>query len=107
MRDPDFTLSAGPVTTSHRVNAALGRPIVYHYDPTFLANYSLINVNDASIKSAHAAGLAPAITNSRASANVPSLVPSNMNEPVSVRTAVYKQVATSGEMRTPASRARR
>ena len=24
MRDPDFTLSAGPVTTSHRVNAALG-----------------------------------------------------------------------------------
>jgi pyridoxamine--pyruvate transaminase len=36
MRDPDFTLSAGPVTASPRVLAALGSPITYHYDPVFL-----------------------------------------------------------------------
>src|SRR5881394_738075 len=36
MRDPDFTLSAGPVTASPRVLAALGSPLVYHYDPAFL-----------------------------------------------------------------------
>ena len=36
MRDPDFTLSAGPVTASPRVLAALGSPMVYHYDPVFL-----------------------------------------------------------------------
>jgi pyridoxamine--pyruvate transaminase len=36
MRDPDFTLSAGPVTSSPRVLAALGSPITYHYDPVFL-----------------------------------------------------------------------
>ena len=39
MRDPDFTLSAGPVTVSPRVLAALGSPIVYHYDPVFLARF--------------------------------------------------------------------
>src|SRR3989475_12901223 len=36
MRDPDFTLSAGPATASGRVLAALGSPIPYHYDPVFL-----------------------------------------------------------------------
>jgi pyridoxamine--pyruvate transaminase len=36
MRDPDFTLSAGPVTAWPRVLAALGSPLVYHYDPVFL-----------------------------------------------------------------------
>jgi pyridoxamine--pyruvate transaminase len=36
MRDPDFTLAAGPVTVSARVLAALGSPITYHYDPAFL-----------------------------------------------------------------------
>jgi pyridoxamine--pyruvate transaminase len=36
MRDPDFTLSAGPVTASPRVLAALGSPLTYHYDPAFL-----------------------------------------------------------------------
>src|SRR6266550_2376437 len=36
MRDPDFTLSAGPVMASPRVLAALGSPLVYHYDPAFL-----------------------------------------------------------------------
>jgi pyridoxamine--pyruvate transaminase len=39
MRDPDFTLSAGPVTASPRVLAALGSPIVYHYDPAFLERF--------------------------------------------------------------------
>jgi pyridoxamine--pyruvate transaminase len=36
MRDPDFTLSAGPVMASPRVLAALGSPITYHYDPAFI-----------------------------------------------------------------------
>lgn len=36
MRDPDFTLSAGPTTASARTLAALGSPITYHYDPVFL-----------------------------------------------------------------------
>jgi pyridoxamine--pyruvate transaminase len=39
MRDPDFTLSAGPVTASPRVLAALGSPIVYHYDPAFIERF--------------------------------------------------------------------
>src|ERR687888_1092649 len=36
MRDPDFTLSAGPVMASSRVLAALSSPLTYHYDPAFL-----------------------------------------------------------------------
>jgi pyridoxamine---pyruvate transaminase len=36
MRDPSFTLAAGPTTAWPRVLAALGSPIVYHYDPAFL-----------------------------------------------------------------------
>jgi pyridoxamine---pyruvate transaminase len=36
MRDPDFTLAAGPTTVSARTLAALGSPITYHYDPAFL-----------------------------------------------------------------------
>jgi pyridoxamine---pyruvate transaminase len=39
MRDPDFTLSAGPVAASPRVLAALGSPLLYHYDPTFQARF--------------------------------------------------------------------
>ena len=39
MRDPDFTLSAGPVAVSPHVLAALGSPIVYHYDPVFLERF--------------------------------------------------------------------
>lgn len=31
-----FTLSAGPTMATHRTLAALGEPIVYHYDPLFL-----------------------------------------------------------------------
>src|SRR2546421_8929704 len=36
MRDPDFTLSAGPTMAPYRVLAAQGAPITYHYDPVFL-----------------------------------------------------------------------
>lgn len=39
MRDPDFTLSAGPTSVSPRVAAALGKPVVYHYDPAFLETF--------------------------------------------------------------------
>jgi pyridoxamine---pyruvate transaminase len=39
MRDPDFTLSAGPVSATPRVLAALGSPIVYHYDPVFIERF--------------------------------------------------------------------
>lgn len=35
-REPDFTLSAGPTPASPKTLAALGSPIVYHYDPQFL-----------------------------------------------------------------------
>jgi len=36
MRDPDFTLSAGPTMAYPRVLAAQGKQITYHYDPVFL-----------------------------------------------------------------------
>lgn len=36
MRDPDFTLSAGPTMAFPSVLAAQGSPITYHYDPVFL-----------------------------------------------------------------------
>jgi pyridoxamine---pyruvate transaminase len=36
VREPDFTLSAGPVTASARTLAALGSPITHHNDPVFL-----------------------------------------------------------------------
>ena len=36
MRDPDFTVSAGPTMAPPRVLAAQGAPITYHYDPVFL-----------------------------------------------------------------------
>jgi pyridoxamine--pyruvate transaminase len=39
MRDPDFTLSAGPVAATPRVLAALGSPIMYHYDPAFIERF--------------------------------------------------------------------
>jgi pyridoxamine---pyruvate transaminase len=39
MHDPDFTLSAGPVAATPRVLAALGSPIVYHYDPAFIERF--------------------------------------------------------------------
>ena len=36
MRDPDFTLSAGPTMAWPQVLAAQGKQITYHYDPAFL-----------------------------------------------------------------------
>jgi pyridoxamine--pyruvate transaminase len=39
MREPDFTLSAGPTMCSPRTLAALGAPIIYHYDPTFIEGF--------------------------------------------------------------------
>ncbi len=36
----EFTLSAGPTTASAEVMAAMGRPIVYHYDPAFLETFA-------------------------------------------------------------------
>ena len=39
MRDPDFTLTAGPTAASPRVLAALGSPTLYDYDPVFLDRF--------------------------------------------------------------------
>jgi pyridoxamine--pyruvate transaminase len=39
MQEADFTLSAGPTMASRRVQAALGRPISFDYDPSFLAHF--------------------------------------------------------------------
>ena len=36
MQPAAFTLSAGPTTVSPEVMAAMGRPVMYHYDPAFL-----------------------------------------------------------------------
>lgn len=39
MRPADLTLSAGPNDVSSEVLAALGSPILYHYDPAFLQRF--------------------------------------------------------------------
>lgn len=39
MRPADFTVSAGPTTVSAEVMAAMGQPIIYHYDPSFLETF--------------------------------------------------------------------
>jgi pyridoxamine--pyruvate transaminase len=39
MRQPEFTLTAGPTQASPRVLAALGSPITYDYDPVFLERF--------------------------------------------------------------------
>jgi pyridoxamine---pyruvate transaminase len=39
MSYPDFTLTTGPAMASPRVLSALGEPIVYHYDPSFVAEF--------------------------------------------------------------------
>lgn len=38
-RPADLTLSAGPNDVSARVRAALGAPILYHYDPAFIERF--------------------------------------------------------------------
>ena len=39
MRDPDFTLSAGPTMAYPRVLAAQAKQITYHYDPAFMEGF--------------------------------------------------------------------
>jgi len=39
MHVPDFTLSAGPVMATPRTQQALGSPIIYHYDPSFMDTF--------------------------------------------------------------------
>ena len=39
MRQPDFTLTAGPTMASPRVLSALGSPIIFDYDPVFLDRF--------------------------------------------------------------------
>ena len=39
MKPADFTLTAGPTTCSSTTLAALGSPIVYHYDPAFIETF--------------------------------------------------------------------
>jgi pyridoxamine--pyruvate transaminase len=39
MERADFTLSAGPNDVSAEVRAALGSPVLYHYDPVFLERF--------------------------------------------------------------------
>jgi len=39
VRHPDYTLTAGPTTGWPRVQAALGSPIIYDYDPVFLERF--------------------------------------------------------------------
>ena len=49
MRDPDFTLTAGPTASSPRVLAALGSPIIYDYDPVFLERFRALEAKVAAL----------------------------------------------------------
>ncbi len=49
MDRPDLTLSAGPNDLSADVRAALGSPILYHYDPVFLERFRLAEQQIARI----------------------------------------------------------
>lgn len=44
-----FTLSAGPTMATHRTLRALGKPIVYHYDPLFLDTFRRTQVKAAQV----------------------------------------------------------
>jgi pyridoxamine--pyruvate transaminase len=39
MRDPNFTLTAGPTAATARTLQALGQPIIFDYDPVFLEKF--------------------------------------------------------------------
>jgi pyridoxamine--pyruvate transaminase len=39
MRDPNFTLTAGPTAATPRTLQALGQPIIFDYDPVFLEKF--------------------------------------------------------------------
>lgn len=43
IEDPVFTLSCGPVEVYPAVLRALSKPVLYHYDPAFLAFYEKVN----------------------------------------------------------------
>ena len=49
MRDPDFTLTAGPTASSPRVLAALGSPMLYDYDPVFLERFRSLEAKVAAL----------------------------------------------------------
>ena len=49
MRDPEFTLTAGPTASSPRVLAALGSPMLYDYDPVFLDRFSSLEKKVAEL----------------------------------------------------------
>ena len=49
MRDPDFTLTAGPTASSPRVLAALGSPMLYDYDPVFLDRFRSLETKVAAL----------------------------------------------------------
>jgi pyridoxamine--pyruvate transaminase len=49
MRPADLTLSAGPNDVSARVRAALGAPILYHYDPAFIERFRAAEAAIAAI----------------------------------------------------------
>jgi len=49
MRPADLTLTAGPNDVSARVKAALGAPILYHYDPAFIERFTATEAAVAAI----------------------------------------------------------
>jgi pyridoxamine--pyruvate transaminase len=44
-----FTLSAGPTMATHRTLQALGKPILYHYDPEFLETFRRTQAKAAQV----------------------------------------------------------
>ena len=49
MKPADFNVSAGPTTVSTEVMAAMGRPIVYHYDPSFMETFKRTSEKAAKV----------------------------------------------------------
>jgi pyridoxamine--pyruvate transaminase len=49
MHPADFNLSAGPTTVSAEVMAAMGQPIMYHYDPAFLETFARTTARAAEL----------------------------------------------------------
>lgn len=49
MHEPDFTLTAGPITASHHTLGALGSPIIYDYDPVFLERFAAVEEKVAQV----------------------------------------------------------
>lgn len=49
MRPADFTLSAGPNDIPPQTRAALGSPILYHYDPAFIERFRVAEERIAAI----------------------------------------------------------